>query len=100
MTHHFGDRCGEITISSGGSQLSGKAGGGGGVGHPDPKIRRAVSRKCFFSPSGLILILKGVEGGARLPGLLPWIRHWLVCVNRSPISGMVFMPALKFSGIV
>ena len=72
MTHHFGDRCGEITISSGGSQLSGEAGGGGGgVGHPDPKIRGAVSRKCFFSPSGLILILKGVEGGAGLLGSSP-----------------------------
>ena len=66
MTLHFGDWCGEITISSGGSQLSGKARGGGGggwgLGHPDPEIGGAVSRKCFFSPSGLILILKGVEG--------------------------------------
>ena len=40
-----------------------RGGGGGGVGQPDPEIRGAVSRKCFFSPSGLILILKGVEGG-------------------------------------
>ena len=77
---------------------------GGGVGHPDPEIRGAVSRKCFFSPSGLILILKGVEGGGggggAGAGLLPWIRRWLVCVNRSPISSMVFMPALKLSVIV
>ena len=60
MTLHFGDWCAEITISNCRSHLLGKEGEGG---HPDPEIRGAVSRKCFFSPSGLILILNGVGGG-------------------------------------
>ena len=37
-------------------------GGGGWGGHPDPEIRArgggAVSKKFFFSPSGLILVEK------------------------------------------
>ena len=66
MTLHFGDWCAEFTISNCRFHLLGKE---GEDGDPDPEIRGAVSRKCFFSPSGLILILNGVGGGGEEPGL-------------------------------
>ena len=47
---------------SGGYRPSDKGEGGG-----------AVSKKIFFSPSGLILAEK--EAGSGPPGPLPWIRH-------------------------
>lgn len=77
MTLHFGDWCGEITISNCGSHLLGKEGEGG---HPDPEVTGGVLKKMFGPQFG-----RKIGGRSGPPGPLTGIRHCFVCVNRSPI---------------
>ena len=64
--------------------------------HPAREIRGVlVSKKCFFSPSGLSLVWKQWEAGP--PGPLPWIRHGLLYGSPPPPPGRN-LPVANFSG--
>ena len=68
----------------------GVGGEGGGVGHPDPEVRRTPGLNFFFRLFGPQFVLK--IGGGRLP----WIRHCFLTENimKDPIfsQGSVIVP--------
>ena len=67
-----------VTVAEPDLQMKGGGGGGGG-GHPDPEIRRAVSKK-IISAFRASVWSKDKGGGGRPPWPLPWIRHWVMII--------------------